>query len=322
MSAAEPLTTVLLMAYGSPATLADVEAYYTHIRRGRKPSPEELANLVERYERIGGASPLLEITRQQGARLLEHLRQDGDHFRLALGMKHAPPFIADAVAEEVNAGTQRLVTLALAPHYSRMSIGGYLEAAAEALGKLNTAAAFYPVESWCAQPLFQEVVAAHIGEALAAWPGLERGRLAVIFTAHSLPERILSWGDPYPQQLTDSAASVARRAGLREWHFAFQSAGHTGDPWLEPDINDEVRRLAEAGHTQFLIVPIGFVSDHLEILYDLDIELQQTARELGVECRRTRSLNTDPRFIDALAAVVRERLAAAPAPLAAGHQVV
>jgi len=314
MSAAEPLTTVLLMAYGSPATRDDVEAYYTHIRRGRKPSPEELADLAGRYERIGGASPLLEITQQQGVRLLEQLRRDGDHFRIALGMKHAPPFIADAVAEAVAAGTQRLVALALAPHYSRMSIGGYLEAASDALGKLNTAVAFYPVESWCAQPLFQEVVAAHIGEALAVWPDRECDRFAVVFTAHSLPERILTWGDPYPQQLTESAAAVARLAGLRQWHFAYQSAGHTGDPWLEPDVNDQVRRLAGEGHRQFLIVPIGFVSDHLEILYDLDIELQETAAALGVECRRTRSLNSDPVFIAALAGVVHERLAESPAP--------
>lgn len=278
------------MAYGSPATEGDVAAYFTHIRGGRPPSAEALEELTARYRAIGGGSPLTEITRAQAAALSAR-----SGLRAFVGMKHAAPFIADGAAEAKRAGVRRLVGLPLAPHYARMSLGGYersLRAAWDA--ELVFIPGFHD------HPAFIAAVRGLLAEALhQARPD------RVFFTAHSLPARILDEGDPYRDQLLESCRLVATGMDLPDWEFAFQSASHTGEPWLGPDLLEAVER---SGARDVLVCPIGFVADHLEILYDLDVEAQEFAREKGIRIRRTRSFNASPDFIDALAQIVADAL--------------
>jgi ferrochelatase len=277
------------MAYGSPANEADIAAYYTHIRGGRTPSLAALEELTERYRSING-SPLSEITRAQATALSERTGLPA-----YVGMKHAPPFIAEGAAEARGDGITRLVALPLAPHYARMSLGGYLHALEEAWdGDLVFVPGFHD------HPAFISAVQASIADALAvARP--ER----LFFTAHSLPARILDEGDPYHQQLLQSCRLVASSMDLPPWEFAFQSASRTGEPWLGPDLLEAV---AQSAARDVLVCPIGFVADHLEILYDLDVEAQAFAQENGIRLRRTRSFNTRPEFIEALAQIVADAL--------------
>jgi ferrochelatase len=279
---------VVLMAYGSPSAPEDIPAYLADIREGRPVSPEAVAELTERYRRIGGRSPLAEITERQRAALEREL--DTPVF---VGMKHCRPRISEAVEQALAGGADTIVGLVLAPHYSRFSIAGYRERLLEALG--DRAGARF-VESWHTHEPFVDVLAERV-----------RGTDAhVVFTAHSLPARILEEGDPYRDQLLETSELVAERAGLRSWSFAFQSASPTGEPWLGPDILDELDSLATAGTRKVLVAPIGFVSDHLEILWDLDVEARERAEELGLLLERIRSLNDDPAFVAGLAALVRE----------------
>jgi len=281
---------VILMAYGSPATADDVPAYLADIREGRPVSQEAVDELAERYRRIGGRSPLDVITEAQRAGLERELEVP-----VFVGMKHWRPRIADAVEAALAGGAATLVGLVLAPHYSRLSIAGYRERLESAL-RGRVALVF--VESWHDHEPFLELLASRV----RGFDG------HVVFTAHSLPERILRDGDPYRDQLLETARLVAERAGLAEWSFAFQSASPTGEPWLGPDILEELDVLAKNGVRRVLVCPVGFVSDHLEILWDLDIEASERAAELGLELERIESLNDDPAFIRALAALVRERL--------------
>jgi ferrochelatase len=283
------MTGVICMAYGSPRDEAGVEAYYTDIRRGRRPSEESLAELRGRYRAIGG-SPLEDVTRRQAAALGERLGLPA-----FVGMKHAEPFIAQGAAEAKAAGIHRLIGLPLAPHYAKMSLGGYETALRSAWdAELDFVPGFHD------HPAFIQAVAALLTEALAGW---RPDRL--FFTAHSLPERIVREGDPYDRRLLESCRLVAASVDLPPWQFAFQSASHTGEPWLGPDLLEAVER---SGARTVLVCPIGFVADHLEILYDLDVEAQQFARGHGLEIRRTASFNDRPEFIEALAAVVEDRL--------------
>jgi protoporphyrin/coproporphyrin ferrochelatase len=277
------------MAYGSPADEAAIEPYFTHIRGGRPPSPEALAELIARYRAIGG-SPLTEITRHQTAALGE-----ATGLPAFAGMKHAPPFIADAVAEAQKAGVRRLVGLPLAPHFARMSLGGYEKALREAWpGELVFIRGFHD------HPAFISAVQTLVADALAASPA-ER----IFFTAHSLPARITSEGDPYLDHLLESCGLAAAGMEWPPWEFAFQSASHTGEPWLGPDLLDAI---AESAARDVLVSPIGFVADHLEILYDIDVEAQAFARDRGIRLRRTESFNARPDFIAALAAIVGDAL--------------
>lgn len=283
----EPATGIVCMAYGSPSTELDIVAYYTHIRGGRAPSAEALTDLTHRYRAIGG-SPLSEITRAQATSLAKRAG-----LPCFVGMKHSPPFIADGAAEARRAGVARLVGLPLAPHYSRMSLGTYERALAEAWGN-DGELVFVP--GFHDHPAFISAVQGLLVDAFAA------GRPErLFFTAHSLPARILDEGDPYCQQLLDSCRLVASGLDLPPWQFAFQSASHTGEPWLGPDLLDAI---TDSAARDILVCPIGFVADHLEILYDLDVEAQAFAREHGIRIRRTRSFNTRPEFIDALAQIV------------------
>jgi len=279
------------MAYGSPSRPGDVRPYLEDVRRGRPVSDEAVEELAERYRLIGGRSPLDEVTEAQRAALERALGVP-----VFVGMKHWRPRIAEAVELALAGGAARIVGLVLAPHYSRLSIGEYrkrLEAAAAGRAELVL------IESWHDHEPFIDVLADRV-RGTDAW---------VVFTAHSLPKRILAEGDPYRGQLLETSRLVAERADLERWSFAFQSASATGEPWLGPDILDELERLHGAGEAKVLVAPVGFVSDHLEILWDLDIEARERAQELGLELDRIDSLNDDPAFIHALATLVEERLA-------------
>lgn len=283
------LTAVLCMAYGSPEGEDGIEAYYTHIRGGRAPSSDALSELRERYRAIGG-SPLTAITRAQARAL-------GDRLEIPayVGMKHAPPFIADAAAEAREAGIQRLVGLPLAPHHAEMSVGAYHHALRDAWeGELIFVRGFHD------HPAFISAVGSVLTHAMEDFMP-ER----VYFTAHSLPARTEAEGDGYRERLLESCRLVAQGSRLPEWEFAFQSASHTGEAWLGPDLLDALGR---SRVQRALVCPIGFVADHLEVLYDIDIEAQAFARQHGIELRRTPSFNARPEFIDALAAVVRDAL--------------
>jgi ferrochelatase len=292
---------LVVMAYGTPASPADIEAYYTHIRRGRRPSPEQLAELTARYQAIGGTSPLAERTRAQVdgvAAALEAVEPGA--WRVALGNKHAAPFLEDAVAGLADAGVERIVGLVLAPHYSRGSVGEY-HARARATAEAR-AIAYAPVDRWHDEPAWLDAQAERVRAARATLPE----RTTVLFTAHSLPERVLD-GDPYPDELEESAAAIAKRADLGDgWRLAWQSAGRTPVPWRGPDILEIIRELgAEGEGAGVLVCPQGFVSDHLEVLYDLDVEASRAAGEVGLAFARTASINDAPAVVTALAERVR-----------------
>jgi ferrochelatase len=278
------------MAYGSPERLADVPAYYADIRGGRPITPERLADLVERYRRLGieDASPLNAITEKTRSALERELG-----IPVFTGMKHWTPRIADAAGAALDAGADTVVGLVLAPHYSALSIKGYrdqLEAALAGRADLRF------VDSWHDESGFIDLLADRI-----------RGTDAhVVFTAHSLPARILETGDPYKEQLLDTSRLVAAAAGITDWSFSFQSESPTGEPWLGPDILDHLRSLDATG---VLVCPVGFVSDHLEIRWDIDVEAVELAEELGLELRRIEMPNADPAFVRTLAGIARRALA-------------
>ena len=288
---------VVLMAYGSPERLSDVPAYYADIRGGRPIAPEHLADLVERYRRLGieDSSPLNAITEQTRAALEGELGVP-----VFTGMKHWTPRIADAAAAAVSSGAEQVVGLVLAPHYSKLSVAGYREQLERALGRR---AELRFVESWHDEPGFVELLADRVRGADAH----------VVFTAHSLPARILDSGDPYRDQLLETSRLVAEAAGLSEWSFSFQSESPTGEPWLGPDILDHLESLQRQGVERVLVCPVGFVSDHLEIRWDLDVEAQEKAAELGMRLERIEMPNAETAFVRTLAGIVQRTLSV-PSP--------
>src|SRR5213080_2490331 len=283
---------VVLMAYGSPERLADVPAYYADIRGGRPIAPENLADLVERYRRLGieDSSPLNAVTEQTRAELERELG-----LPVFTGMKHWTPHVADAAEAALATGADTIAGLVLAPHYSALSIKGYRDQLERALAGR---AELRFVESWHDEPGFVEVLA-----------GRTRGTQAhIVFTAHSLPARILAAGDPYRDQLLETSRLVADAAGLSAWSFSFQSESPTGEPWLAPDILDHLESLRQQGVERVLVCPVGFVSDHLEIRWDLDVEAQEKAAELGLRLERIEMPNADPVFVRTLASLVKRAL--------------
>lgn len=286
---ADPATGVLVMAYGSPAGEAGIEDYFAHIRGGRKPPADALEELKARYRAIGD-SPLTAITRAQAAAI-------GDQLGLPafVGMKHAAPFVADGAAEARRAGVQRLVGLPLAPHFAEMSLGAYRRSLEKSWdGELIFVRGFHD------HPAFIRAVQRLLSESLEeSWPQ------RLFFTAHSLPARIVAEGDGYHDRLLESCRLVEAGMKLPDWEFAFQSASSTGEPWLGPDLLSAIER---SGARDVLVCPIGFVADHLEILYDLDVEAQAFARLHGIKLRRTASFNTRPDFIAAMAHVVSDMI--------------
>jgi protoporphyrin/coproporphyrin ferrochelatase len=278
------------MAYGSPTSPEDIPAYFEDIRGGRPVRPEAVAELTERYRRIGGSSPLNEITERQRGALENELGAP-----IYVGMKHWTPRIAEAVEQALGNGAERIVGLVLAPHYSGISIGGYRDRLESALERR---AELVMIESWHDHRPYIDILAQRVAGTDAH----------VVFTAHSLPARILDEGDPYKDQLLETSRLVAERAGIKSWSFAFQSASPTGEPWLGPDILEELDRLHAEGAHKILVAPVGFVSDHLEILWDIDVEAREKADELGLELDRIESLNDAPQFARALAVLVEQVL--------------
>lgn len=299
---------VLVMAHGTPATPAEIEPFYTRIRRGSPPSPEQLADLRRRYDAIGGTSPLAGRTAAQVAGLAAALEAScPGRYRIAFGAKHTEPSIESAAAALASSGVSKVIGLVLAPHRSSMGSGQYLERAAATV-QAQGPVPFVGISEWFDAPGFAELMGERLVDALASLPSTV-SRPAVLFTAHSLPERVVSEGDPYPEQLAASAEAIAGEAGLStrgiRWQVAWQSAGRTDDRWLGPDVLQVLRDLADRRFDAGVVCPVGFAADHLEVLYDLDIEAKLVASDLGLAFARTASLNDDPRFVDLLAGVVR-----------------
>jgi protoporphyrin/coproporphyrin ferrochelatase len=309
MTPAEPIG-VLVMAYGGPASLDEIPGYLADIRHGR-PTPRAVVDeITENYRAIGGRSPLLEVSRRQVDALAEEL---GDDFRCYLGMRHWSPWIEEVVGEMVNDGIERAVSLVLAPHFSALSVARYQQKVADGLELYHGRIDVEHVPSYHDASGLVEAFAARVEDGLSRWPEADRGRVQVVFSAHSLPERVLASGDPYGEQCLETARLVAARAGLDDdsWSWSYQSAGRTPEPWAGPDLGEHLEELAAQGVRDVVSVPVGFVSDHVEILFDIDHKAAAVAAGLGMRLERPPSLNDDPLFIATLAEVVRARVGVA-----------
>lgn len=303
---------VLVMAYGGPARLEDVEPYLMHVRDGR-PLPERaLLEVVERYRKIGGGSPILQETQAQAAALQRALDQgDRGAYRVFLGMRHWHPFIEQTVEQMAQAGLRRLVGIVMAPHYSRLSVEAYFDRVEQALAGLPEAPQLTRIESWKTDSGYLDTVEAQIREGLERFPAGQRAGVQLVFTAHSLPERILEWNDPYPQELSQTFDSLRARFPSQPAHFAYQSAAMTPEPWLGPDAGERMLELLGQGASAFLVIPIGFVCEHVEVLYDVDIDFRQQVERAGGRLERIRMPGAEPRMMASLADRVRQAVSEA-----------
>ncbi|MED4115069.1 ferrochelatase [Priestia megaterium] len=302
---------LLVMAYGTPYKEEDIERYYTHIRRGRKPSPEALEDLQNRYEAIGGISPLAKITQQQMESLEKRLNevQDEIEFKAYLGLKHIEPFVEDAVEAMHKDGIKEAVSIVLAPHFSTFSVKSYNGRAKETAEKLG-GPIIHSVESWYSEPKFIQYWATRVKQTFDLIDEEKCQKAVLIVSAHSLPEKIIAAGDPYPNQLQETADLIAQAAGIEHYEIGWQSAGNTPEPWIGPDVQDLTRELhEEKGYTSFVYTPVGFIADHLEVLYDNDYECKVVTDEIGADYYRPEMPNAQPEFIDGLATVVLKRIA-------------
>jgi protoporphyrin/coproporphyrin ferrochelatase len=294
---------VLVMAYGGPGSLDEVEPYLMDVRGYRPTSPAIIHEVRERYRAIGGRSPILEQTQAQANALETALNTSSKGFKAFVGMRHWHPYIKETMADMHSQGIEHAVALVMAPHYSRMSIGAYYKKVEEA----NLPIVFARIEDWHLQPGYLDALAGHVRVALQRFPQEVRDEVHIIFTAHSLPQRIIEWNDPYPIQLRETVAAVMERLGSHPHEFAFQSAAISTEPWLGPDASEVIERLASEGKRNILLCPIGFVCEHVEILYDIDIVYQNQAKSLDVHLERIEMLNTAPQMIDGLAQLVCEK---------------
>jgi len=297
---------VLVMAYGGPASLDEIPGYLADIRHGRPTPRLVLDEITENYRAIGGSSPLLAVTQRQVDALAAEL---GDDYRCYLGMRHWAPWIEEVVREMVEDGVTRAVSLVLAPHFSALSVARYQQKVADGLELCRGRIDFEQVASYHDAPGLVAAFASRVEEGVSRWPEAERERVHVVFSAHSLPQRVLASGDPYAEQCLETARLVAERAGLPDdrWSWAYQSAGRTPEPWAGPDLGEQLAALAADGVKDVISVPVGFVSDHVEILFDIDHRAAGVASRLGIRLERPPALNDDPVFIAALAELVRER---------------
>jgi protoporphyrin/coproporphyrin ferrochelatase len=293
---------LLVMAYGGPDKLEEVEPYLMDVRGYRATAPEIVHEVRERYREIGGRSPILERTQAQADALQSALNRQGPDFKAFVGMRHWHPFIQDTLAEMRAQGIERTVGLVMAPHFSRMSIQAYFNKIQDA----NSGMQIARIHDWHLLPEYLDALVYRVRTALERFPESVRADVPVIFTAHSLPERILQWGDPYPLQLLATTDALMERLGPRPYEFAYQSAAISTDPWLGPDASEVMERFAAEGKRHILICPIGFVCEHVEILYDIDIVYQRLAKELGIQLERIVMLNDDPEMIRGLAGLVRQ----------------
>jgi protoporphyrin/coproporphyrin ferrochelatase len=298
---------VLIMAYGGPDSLDEIPGYLADIRSGRPTTPAVLEEITHNYRQIGGRSPLMELTQQQVTAIHSYL--DPVLFRLYLGMRHWAPWIEETIRDMLDDGITRAVSMVLAPHYSKLSIAKYQKKIAAGLEMYRGHIEFANIDSYHDVPGLIDPLADRVREGLARWPESERDAVHVIFSAHSLPVRIIQMGDPYDQQLRETARLVAARAGLpdEQWSWSYQSAGRTPEPWLGPQIQDYIPELAARGIKNIISVPIGFVCDHVEILYDIDIQAQAVARELDMRLERPPALNADPVFMEQIAALIHRQ---------------
>lgn len=305
MAVKENHTGVILLAYGGPESLDDIPDYLLDIRGGRETPQHLIDDITERYRLIGGRSPLLAITRSAAAQLEQQIG-----LPVYVGMRHWQPFIEEAVDAALKDGVRRLMAICMAPHYSTLSIEKYREKLEEAIANNNQAVELIFVESWYDQPRYLQGIADNVRQTLRFWPKSAQSRVKIIFTAHSLPQFILERGDPYDRQLRETANLLASQLELtpERWLFSYQSAALTGVPWLGPQIEQLVAELAAKGETDLLIAPIGFIADHVEVLYDIDIGVRRIAQEQGVRIERTPMLNDRQPLIEALAALVRKNL--------------
>jgi len=295
---------VLVMAYGGLGSLDELPGYLADIRGGR-PTPKAVVEEIGRhYLLIGGRSPLLEVSRAQVEALQSRLGEG--RFRCYLGMRHWAPWIEEVVGRMADEGVVRAVGIVLAPHYSSMNIERYFQKVRDGLELYRAAIDFRFVKSYHDAPPLIEGLARRVREGIERWPEEERGRVHVVFSAHSLPSRLLAQGDPYDGQLRATARLVAARAGLAEgrWSWSYQSAGKSPEPWLGPQLEEYIAELAARGVRDVVAVPVGFVADHVEILYDIDVEAAEAARHSGIRLERPPAMNDDPLFIEALAGAV------------------
>ncbi len=313
---AQPSHHALIMAYGGPDTLDDVRPYLMDVRNYR-PTPDHIVDeITDRYRQIGGRSPILELTNAEAAgieRALNERAGDNEHWKVWVGMRHWHPFMKDVLAEMSAAGVERTVGLVMAPHYSRMSIGAYYKRFDEAGSPIE----MIPVERWHVLPGYLDALIERISEALEKFPPVVRNQVPVIFTAHSLPERIREWNDPYERELRETVAALRERLPNQPWEWAYQSAAMTPDPWLGPDASEVITRLHGEGVRDVLMCPIGFICEHVEILFDIDVEFKLHAEALGMRLERIEMLNDHPLLLSALAGLVRDR--AIDAGLVAGQ---
>lgn len=298
---------VLVMAYGGPDNLDEVEPYLLDVRGYRPTAAHIVQDVRERYREIGGRSPILERTQAQAEALEAALNADGADFKTFVGMRHWRPYIKDSLAAMAQAGLTRAVGLVMAPHYSRLSVGAYYKKVDEAAAPIAMAR----IERWPLLNGYLEALAERVRAALARFPADVRATVPIVFTAHSLPQRILEWQDPYVEELTATVEAVMQRLGAHPHQFAFQSAAMTPDPWLAPDVGAAIAELAQAGHRHVLLAPVGFVCEHVEILYDVDVVFKRQAEALGMHLERIDMLNTAPTLISGLAGLVRATAAEA-----------
>lgn len=292
---------VLVMAYGGPNNLDEVEPYLLDVR-GYRPTPQEIIHEVrERYREIGGRSPLLEQTREQAAALETALNKNGQQFKAFVGMRHWHPYIKDTLAEMQAYGIEKAVGLVMAPHHSRMSIEAYFKKISEADSPIEVA----PINDWHLLPGYLDALVSRVRAALERFPEEVRAQVPVIFSAHSLPERILTWNDPYPVQLRATVEAVMQKLGNQPHDFAFQSAAISNEPWLGPDVSVLIERYTAQGQKNIISCPIGFICEHVEILYDIDIVYQKLAKSLGVRLERIEMVHTAPQMMAGLAELIR-----------------
>lgn len=299
---------ILMMAYGTPDSVDGMECYLWDIRGGRPMSQEFIDEFKHRYALIGGKSPLTALTYEQARKTGEALRRRGYDWPVYVGMRHWSPWIKDAVGQMYIQGIEEAVAIVMAPHYSKMSIGRYWAKIEEAQQEIGSRIKFSLVEAWYRQPKFLQAVENHVRAGLEKFPAGVRDKVKIVFTAHSLPARLLKMGDPYDDQLKENARLVAERLGEVDWMFSYQSAAETGEPWLGPPIEEVVVDLARQGYRHILVAPIGFVCDHVEILYDIDIEAKKLAGEHGLQLERIESMNATPLFIDAVTDAIVEKI--------------
>jgi protoporphyrin/coproporphyrin ferrochelatase len=294
---------LLVMAYGGPNNLDEVEPYLMDVRGYRPTSSEIIHEVRERYREIGGRSPILEQTQAQADALESALNANGIEFKAYVGMRHWHPFIKDVLADMQAEGIDKAVSVVMAPHYSRMSIGAYYQKLEEA----NSPIAFSRIESWHLEAGYINALTDRVRNALKRFPEEVRAGVPVIFTAHSLPEKIVEWNDPYPTQLRETVSAVMEKLGSHPHEFAYQSAAISTIPWLGPDAGEVIKRLVSEGKKHILLCPIGFVCEHVEILYDIDIVYQNLAKSLNIHLQRIEMLNTAPEMIAGLAGLIREK---------------